>query len=274
MTNEYPVLLVGNGAVGKAVANSLKALSINFKQYDSKTVQLAYDYSPQYLIYAGVPGTKWHANDNAIEDRDIVRNAYNNIMRIKPSHIILVSTIDAMFKKGDEGYSLYGENRRYLETLIERGPFDAYSVVRLPALKGSTIHKNIFYDLMYPEQIKLTPALNATLDNIVQDLETHIHKRISTYRQVLITNPYSRMYELDLDNVNLATTLMTTIGTKLLIDSTQPRYVYEIYKDFTGLDMPRFEKSYYTGKLPCYDYSSLNLTSRDVAIMPQKGIAL
>lgn len=264
MTNNFlslkdkKVALVGNGAVGKAIANHLNDYEIQFDQYDSKTIKQSHGTKPDVLIYAGIPGVKHFANEQSEDDMRIILNAFENMHLIKAKHTICISTIDAMFDRLSAGYSPYGRNRAFLEEMLLNSTLDV-SIIRLPALKGSTIYKNIFYDLKHPDEIELNDEYDAKLHELLFYLEEEGIEVDKEYEKVLITNPYSRMYTLDLDNADW---LNIALGLKnkelvLVADSIEPNYVYEIYENELQSPMPRLEFERYKGLLDSYDYSSL-----------------
>ena len=61
--------------------------------YDSKNVSEAYGKEPELLVYSGVPAQKFLANKEPKKDLEIIENAINNIKKINPKEIVLISTI-------------------------------------------------------------------------------------------------------------------------------------------------------------------------------------
>lgn len=125
--------------------------------YNSKNIKDAYGTRPGLLIYAGMRGTKFLANDNPAKDWDLTVQAEENIASIAPGRLVLISTVD-VFKepKGvDEnspvetrGLHAYGYNRYQLELWVREHYPDAL-IIRLPALFGKNIKKNFIYDIIH-----------------------------------------------------------------------------------------------------------------------------
>lgn len=145
-------LLVGvTGFVGSNLAKShiFKGVchSTNIEDY--------YYSSPELCIYAGVPATMFLANTNPEADLAVIEVARENIRKINPSQLVLISSIAVYDEtKGRDENSLidesklmpYGKNRRMLERWIREDYPDAL-IVRLPALYGEGLKKNFLFDL-------------------------------------------------------------------------------------------------------------------------------
>ena len=133
------------------------------KVFNSKNIEEAYNQNPDLLVYCGVPAQKFIANNNPNEDFKIIENAIENIKKISPKKIILISTIDIYDKPIDvnedffivESKEAYGKNRKFLEDWIQNN-FKNYLIVRLPGLYGKNLKKNFIYDLMHtiPSNLK------------------------------------------------------------------------------------------------------------------------
>ena len=157
-------ILVGNtGFVGSNLS-----LQTSFDGlFNSKTIQEAFDLSPDILVYSGVRAEKFLANKEPELDFLIIENAIENIKKIKPKKVILISTIDVYPVAinvhentiiDPESVQPYGKNRLYLERWVEQNYTD-YLIVRLPGLFGENIKKNFIYDIIH-----IIPAmLNETL---------------------------------------------------------------------------------------------------------------
>lgn len=123
--------------------------------YNSKNIEKAFGSNPDLLVYAGVPAQKFIANQNPDDDYKTILNAIENIKKINPKEIVLISTIDVLSDKNgkDEDAAefeikeAYGRNRRYLEKWVEEN-FENYLIVRLPGLYGKNLKKNFIYDLI------------------------------------------------------------------------------------------------------------------------------
>ena len=143
--------LVGyTGFVGSNLYRSYKFDKI----YNSKNIEESFGTNPDLLVYAGVRAEKYLANNNKEKDYEIILNAEDNIKKINPKKIVLISTID-VYKNPisvDENTNIdvedlhpYGYNRYKLETWVKEN-FSNYLIVRLPGLYGENIKKNFIYD--------------------------------------------------------------------------------------------------------------------------------
>lgn len=134
--------------------------------YNSENIEDAYGTSPDVLIYAGMRAEKYLANKVPEADMGLVRQAEENIHRIAPQKLVLISTID-VFKDPngkDEGAEIdtqglhpYGLNRYRLEQWVRENIPDAL-IIRLPGLYGANIKKNFLYDYInvIPSMLKET----------------------------------------------------------------------------------------------------------------------
>lgn len=145
--------LVGyTGFVGSNLNNSYKFDNV----YNSKNIEEAFGTNPDILVYAGIRAEKFLANKFPEQDIKIIKEAENNIKKINPKKIVLISTID-VYKDPvnvDEDTIIdtkdlqpYGLHRFYLEEWVKKN-FNDYLIVRLPGLYGENIKKNFIYDLI------------------------------------------------------------------------------------------------------------------------------
>ena len=122
--------------------------------YNSKNIEEAYGTNPDLLIYAGLRAEKYLANSAPEKDMELILQAEENIIKINPQKLVLISTID-VFKvpKGVDENSVidtenlqpYGYNRYQLELWVRQKYPDAL-IIRLPGLFGKNIKKNFIYD--------------------------------------------------------------------------------------------------------------------------------
>lgn len=143
--------LVGyTGFVGSniAAAGDFDAL------YNSKNIEEAYDTCPDLLVYAGLRAEKYLANNDPEKDMELILQAEQNITKINPKRLVLISTIDVfknpinvdeMSNIETEGLHAYGYNRYQLELWVRDNYPDAL-IIRLPGLFGKNIKKNFIYD--------------------------------------------------------------------------------------------------------------------------------
>ena len=146
--------LVGfTGFVGSNIANKYDFDCV----YNSKNIDEAYDTYPDLLVYAGLRAEKFIANNNPEKDMQSIKQAIENIKRINPKLIVLISTIDVYDspngKNEDdiidtEHQEPYGANRYKLEQWVADN-FSNYLIVRLPGLFGINLKKNFIYDYIH-----------------------------------------------------------------------------------------------------------------------------
>lgn len=132
--------------------------------YNSKNIKDAYDTKPDLLIYAGVRAEKFLANREPEKDLKVIEEAFENINKINPKKLVLISTIDVyktpVYVNEDTPIDLhqlhpYGRNRYALELKV-RAMYEDALIVRLPALFGDNIKKNFIYDYIHviPSQLR------------------------------------------------------------------------------------------------------------------------
>lgn len=146
--------LVGcTGFVGRNLASSC----IFDRLYNSQNIASAYGTNPELLVYAGVRAEMFLANHNSLQDKAMIDQAIENIKKIRPMELVLISTIsvygeqayaDETTKIEEDRLTAYGRNRLYLEQWVEEEMGHAL-IVRLPALYGQGIKKNFIYDYIH-----------------------------------------------------------------------------------------------------------------------------
>lgn len=130
--------------------------------YNSKNIEEAFGTEPDLLVYSGVRAEMYLANKFAEKDLEIIENAIENIKRINPKRVVLISSIAVYNQTFDvdentvinkENSTAYGRNRRILEEWVEQNYADSL-VVRLPGIYGINLKKNFLYDM-----INIIPAM-------------------------------------------------------------------------------------------------------------------
>lgn len=125
-------------------------------RYNSKNIADAFGSEPDMLVYAGIRAEMFTANHYPEKDLENIQDAIENIKKINPKKLVLISTISVYpIFEGDEMTSVdgkegsaYGRNRRYLEKWVEENIKD-YLIIRLPALYGIGIKKNFIFDMIH-----------------------------------------------------------------------------------------------------------------------------
>lgn len=124
--------------------------------YNSKNIHDAFGTAPELLVYAGVRAEMYLADKFPDQDLKIIEEAIENIKRISPQSIVLISTIavydctygvDEQTFIDKESSTVYGCNRRILEEWVERN-FERRLIVRLPGIYGINMKKNFLYDMI------------------------------------------------------------------------------------------------------------------------------
>ena len=148
------------------VGSNLAARHSFCGNFNSKNIANAFGEHPDLLVYAGVPAEMYLANQDPEADRQVILSAEENIRRIAPKQMILISTI-AVYpdtRGADEDTAIevgrlspYGANRRALEVWVEEHCENSL-IVRLPALYGINLQKNFLYDYIHVIPTMLTEA--------------------------------------------------------------------------------------------------------------------
>jgi hypothetical protein len=120
------------------------------------------------VIHAGVPAVKWLANKDPANDRAVIQSIRDVLATARIRELIFISTIDVYpdtAAKIDESAAIdptrnhaYGRHRFELERWVMDN-FPNVRVIRLPALFGEGLKKNIVFDLLHDNQVaNINPA--------------------------------------------------------------------------------------------------------------------
>ena len=132
--------------------------------YNTQNIQDSFGTRPELLVYAGLRAEKFLANSNPEKDNELILEAEENIQKIAPKKLVLISTVD-VFKStlgmdedstiDTDGLHAYGLNRFKLEQWA-RSHFPDALIIRLPALFGNNIKKNFIFDFLHyiPSMLK------------------------------------------------------------------------------------------------------------------------
>ena len=153
LKGKYMVSIVGySGFVG---SNLCASFDFDGK-YDKSNVAEAFGTNPDVLFYSGVPAQKFIANKFPEEDFATVQEALDNMKKINPKKLVLISSVD-VYKEPNgktesslmdkENLHPYGANRLWLEEQVKEN-FEDYFIVRLPGLYGINLKKNFIYDYL------------------------------------------------------------------------------------------------------------------------------
>ena len=160
------------------------------------------------LICAGAPAEKWKANQQPETDRANIDGLIRNLAETRVSQAILISTVDVypVIRDEDESYDCgslpnhaYGTNRWHLEMAF-RKMFAEPHIVRLPALFGPGLKKNVIYDLLH--------------DNCLDAINPK-----STFQYYDVTSLWDDLGVVRKNRLPLVNLVTEPLGTKRIIDT-------------------------------------------------------
>lgn len=95
------------------------------------------------IVYcAGVSAIKWYANKHPEEDKKNIDDLFRNLINLKCKKFVLISTISIYDNEP------YGINRKNFEDDLIKIFKDRLLIVRLPAVFGDGIKKNLLFDIL------------------------------------------------------------------------------------------------------------------------------
>ena len=142
------------------------------------------------IICAGISSLKWQANEAPENDRKCIEVLFNSLASVRVDRFILLSTVDVLGDDisddelnsfGSTANEPYGRNRRVAEQrAIEM--FPVCHVVRLPALFGPGLRKNILFDLMNARRLDHIPTQGQmqwyAIENLLDDLNIVVRNNL------------------------------------------------------------------------------------------------
>ena len=159
-------MLVGyTGFVGSNLSAAAKEAESPFTwEINTSNKEAAFDKKPELLIYAGLRAEKFLANKDPEKDLLKIEEAMQQIEKIAPKKLVLISTVDVYRNPVDvdedtkidtQGLLPYGKNRYELEKWVQSYKEDAL-IIRLPGLYGRNLKKNFIYDYIHviPSMLK------------------------------------------------------------------------------------------------------------------------
>jgi nucleoside-diphosphate-sugar epimerase len=108
------------------------------------------------LVCAGLPGAKYLANADPEGDWTNTRKLAEVLSTVRAERVVLMSTVDVYENPSGvdesspasfDAAQAYGRNRAWFEAFV-RATFPGSLVVRLPALYGDGLRKNLVFDLL------------------------------------------------------------------------------------------------------------------------------
>lgn len=274
-------ILVGySGFVGSNLLESHKFDGL----FNSKNIEDSFGLNPEILVYSGVRAEKFLANNDPNQDFEIILNAIENIKKINPKKIVLISTVDVYPEpiKVDENTIIdaetlqpYGKNRLYLENWVSAN-FSNHLIVRLPGLFGVNIKKNFIFDLisiipsMLNENLYTKLSINSWIIDNYSKQENGFYK-LNQLNEVDRKNLKNQFLELgfsalnftdsrgsfqfyNLKNLWRAIEIGLKNDIKILNLATEPIIVNEIYKAIYKKDFV----NELDNKVPGYNFSSIH----------------
>lgn len=123
--------------------------------YNSKTIEQMRGQAFDRVVCAGVKAVKWQANADPETDRAGIDQLTSVLADVEVDRFVLISTVDvypstqgldedAVISRQDG--QPYGRHRLYLEDWVT-ARYPGALIVRLPALFGPGLKKNIIFDL-------------------------------------------------------------------------------------------------------------------------------
>jgi len=114
------------------------------------------------LVFSAAQAKKWWANLHPAEDWAGIQAALSPLATVRARQVVLISTIDVLPNgmsadestdcKSDAHHD-YGKHRLRLEQELS-GQFESVTIVRLPALFGEGLKKNVIFDLLTDNQLE------------------------------------------------------------------------------------------------------------------------
>ena len=259
-------------AVGKIDAN-----------YNSENIKEAYGSCPDLLIYAGLRAEKYLANNAPEKDMELIKQAEENITKINPKKVVLISTIDVFKdpKNVDENSVIdtenlhpYGYNRYQLELWVRENYPDAL-IIRLPGLFGKNLKKNFIYDYINVIPFVLKEAKFDELATKDAELKKYYQLQNNGFYKVNVSDERreglkNRFRALGFTALNFTDSrsiyqfynlgrlwddIQTALNARIILwhPATEPVSAGEVYEDLTG---EKFVNE--LGGIPAYyDYKTL-----------------
>jgi nucleoside-diphosphate-sugar epimerase len=158
--------------------------------YNSKNLNEAQNEQFDLVICAAPSAVKWKANQYPEEDLVHINKLTAGLIRIKTSMFVQISTVDVYPDPSnvDETTPIdttnlhpYGKHRNYLENFIQLN-FEEHLIIRLPALFGVGLKKNLIFDLLHNNALHLIHKDSTfqfyNLENLWNDLNKALEQKI------------------------------------------------------------------------------------------------
>ena len=183
---------------------------------------------------ACAPAEKWKANQQPENDRKTILEIIDVLATIHAERFVLISTIDVypVLENVDETYDCsarpnhaYGANRRMLEDRVQE-LFAEVHIVRLPALFGQGLTKNVIFDLLHDNALdKIQPDSSFqyyNLDRLWADIQVQTAAKV-------------RLLNLCTEPLPTRTILATFFPEKQVGANAPPAVRYDVHTRHAGL---------------------------------------
>lgn len=192
-------LLIGStGTVGMTLKDSIQFdYEFNSKNID-QLKELDFSNSLPDLYLCCLPATKWKINQDPLADFNNMSSIVKNLSSHRYGNIVLYSTID-VYQDTIEGvdeatYPItkslnYGSIRLIFEEFVKNTlKYNNLLILRLPAVYGKHIKKNIIYDLLNNNQVDKIVANSKYQWYNLQNLATDTTHELNRTQGIRITN--------------------------------------------------------------------------------------
>ncbi len=166
-----------NGFVGSFINEKIN----NSDNYNSSNIEDIRNKSYKTIYFAGLPAQKWLINQKPQEDLENINKIIDCLNTVTCEMFYLFSTIDVYDKNNNQKITEepYGKNRFYFEQYVI-GKYKNHRIIRLPALFGIGLKKNMIYDVINENQTeKINTNINYQWYNM-HDLWHDIHVNVKT----------------------------------------------------------------------------------------------
>jgi len=183
--NNNDCLIGYTGFVGQKLLSQKKFKFL----FNSKNINKIKNKKFNYVFCAGAPGIKWMANKYPKQDLASINVLKKNIENISCKKFILISTVDVYsnsINKTEKNKPItskknfYGKNRLDLEKFVMKN-FANFLIIRLTALVGKQLKKNILYDIKNKFQLdkinKNSVYQYYPIDNLLKDIKKLLNEK-------------------------------------------------------------------------------------------------
>ena len=146
MSNKNIAIIGYTGLIGKNLLNQYKYKFKSIDLFNSKNSNNLKNKKYDLVFCSAMPAEKWIANKFPKKDTLNRNKLIKNLSKVSTDLIVLISTIDV------HQNHIYGKNRKYLEKYVQK-KFNKYLIIRLPAVFGKGLKKNILFDLLNRNQL-------------------------------------------------------------------------------------------------------------------------